>query len=223
MSGPCRNALSTRRYAGHARVQYQHATRVQRRRLRGRADGAGPPTGLSRRARILNGHGRARVEALQPGLCRGVVRVSLLAGVGAIRRQHAAAGDDRVLRHLREVLESHCPAAGANRSLVDSWRPVRCPRVRRRHSRRTAIGGAERRCEFRHHATATALVYSSSACGTAALWADSWQSFRADQRVVDPIGQWAHPALPFWFVTTLVVLTRDARVARSRCPRVRRA
>lgn len=31
--------------------------------------------------------------------------------------------------------------------------------------------------------------------------------FAADQRVFDPVGQWSHPALPFRFVTTLVVLT----------------
>ena len=31
--------------------------------------------------------------------------------------------------------------------------------------------------------------------------------FPIDQQIVDPVGQWAHPALPFWFVTTLIVLT----------------
>jgi solute:Na+ symporter, SSS family len=31
--------------------------------------------------------------------------------------------------------------------------------------------------------------------------------FPPDQRVIDPLSQWAHPALPFWFVSTLIVLT----------------
>ena len=31
--------------------------------------------------------------------------------------------------------------------------------------------------------------------------------FDATQRVVDPVGQWAHPALPFRFVATLIALT----------------
>lgn len=31
--------------------------------------------------------------------------------------------------------------------------------------------------------------------------------FPADQRIVDPLAQWAHPALAFRFVTTLIVLT----------------
>lgn len=32
-------------------------------------------------------------------------------------------------------------------------------------------------------------------------------TFPSDQRVVHPIDQWTHPALPFWFVSTLIVLT----------------
>lgn len=32
-------------------------------------------------------------------------------------------------------------------------------------------------------------------------------AFPPDQRLVHPIDQWTHPALPFWFVTSLIVLT----------------
>ena len=32
-------------------------------------------------------------------------------------------------------------------------------------------------------------------------------AFPADQLVVNPLAQWSHQALPFWFVTTLIVLT----------------
>jgi Na+/proline symporter len=31
--------------------------------------------------------------------------------------------------------------------------------------------------------------------------------FPPDQLAVDPLAQWSHPALPFWFVSTLIVLT----------------
>lgn len=44
------------------------------------------------------------------------------------------------------------------------------------------------------------LVNSAGAGGLAAV-------FPPDQLVVDPIAQWSHPALPFRFVTTLIVLT----------------
>lgn len=37
--------------------------------------------------------------------------------------------------------------------------------------------------------------------------------FPADQRLFDPIAQWGHPALPFRFVTTLIVLTCFTYVA----------
>lgn len=44
------------------------------------------------------------------------------------------------------------------------------------------------------------IMTSGSSGGLAA-------AFPHDQLAVDPIGQWSHPALPFRFVTTLVVLT----------------
>jgi solute:Na+ symporter, SSS family len=41
---------------------------------------------------------------------------------------------------------------------------------------------------------------SAPAGGLAAVFPEA-------QRVLDPVTQWNHPALPFWFVTTLIVLT----------------
>jgi SSS family solute:Na+ symporter len=32
-------------------------------------------------------------------------------------------------------------------------------------------------------------------------------AFPPDQLIVNPVRQWSHPSLPFWFVTTLIVLT----------------
>ncbi len=44
------------------------------------------------------------------------------------------------------------------------------------------------------------IAKSGGAGGLAAI-------FPPDQRTIDPVAHWSHPALPFWFVTTLIVLT----------------